>query len=91
MVGRNKCNTFNVVNEKLAKKLAGWKEKLLPKVGKYILIKAVARAIPLYTMSCFKIPNSLCDELTGMICSFCWEQKQDEKNRAWLSWKKLCA
>ena len=70
LVGSNKRNTFNAVKEKLAKKLTGWKEKLLSKVGKEVLIKAVAQAIPTYTMSCFKIPNALCDELTSMIWNF---------------------
>ena len=34
LVGRNKKNTFKEVKDKLAKKLAGWKEKLLSKAGK---------------------------------------------------------
>ena len=42
MVGRNKRNSFNSIKEKLAKKLSGWKEKLLSKVRKEILIKVVA-------------------------------------------------
>ena len=70
LVGKNKRNTFNDVKVKLSKKLAGWKEKLLSKAGKEVLIKAVAQAIPTYTMSCFKIPDSLCDDLTSMIRNF---------------------
>lgn len=56
----------------------GWKEKLLSKAGKEILIKMVAQAIPTYSMSYFKIPNSLCDELTSLIRNFWWGQKKDE-------------
>ena len=59
LVGKNKRNTFNDVKEKISKKLAGWKEKLLSKASKEVLIKAVAQAIPTYTMSYFKIPDSL--------------------------------
>ena len=74
LVGRNKKNTFMEVKaklaKKLAKKLAGWKEKLLSKAGKEVLIKVVAEAIPTYTMSCFKIPDSLCDEMTNLIRNF---------------------
>ncbi|KAK9990735.1 hypothetical protein SO802_025720 [Lithocarpus litseifolius] len=91
LVGRNKRNSFNAIKEKLSKKLAGWKEKLLSKAGKEVLIKAVAQAIPTYTMSCFKIPDSLCNELTSMIRNFWWGQKHDERKMAWLSWDKLCA
>ena len=70
LVGRNKKNTFKEVKTKLAKKLAGWKEKLLSKAGKEVMIKAVAQAIPTYTMSYFKIPHSLCDEMTSVIRNF---------------------
>ena len=46
LVEKNKKNTFNEIKEKLRKKLVGWKEKMLSKAGKEILIKAVAQAIP---------------------------------------------
>ena len=65
-MGRNKKNTFNSINEKLSKKLAGWKEKLLSKARKEVLIKAVAQAIPTYTMSVFKLSDSLCEDLTSI-------------------------
>ena len=71
LVGRNK-NTFKEIKEKLAKKLAGWKERLLSKARKEVLIKVVAQDIPTYSMSCFKIPNSLCDEMTSLIRNFWW-------------------
>ncbi|XP_075659272.1 uncharacterized protein LOC142629188 [Castanea sativa] len=70
--------------------LAGWKEKLLSSAGKEVLIKAVAQAVLSYTMSCFKLPNSLCDELTGMVRQFWWGQVKDEKKLAWMSWEKMC-
>ena len=90
LMGKNKRNTFNDVKDKLSKKLAGWKEKLLSKVGKEVLIKVVAQAIPTYTMSYFKIPDSLCDDLTSMIWNFWWGQKGEERKMSWLSWDKLC-
>ena len=63
----------------VSKKLAEWKEKLLSSVGKEILIKAVAQAVPSYTMSCFKLPDTLCEELTGMVRQFWWGQVKEEK------------
>ena len=74
----------------MKKKLAGWKEKLLSKAEKDILIKVIAQAIPTQTMSCFEVLDSLCEELTGMIRNFQWGQRQDEKKMAWLSQDKLC-
>ena len=70
LAGWNKMSTFNGIKEKLGKKLARWKEKLLSKAGKEVLIKVVAQAIPTYTMSCFMMPDSLCDDLTSMIRNF---------------------
>ena len=91
LVGRNKRASFSAIKDKLSKKLAVWKSKLLSKVGKEVLIKAVALAIPTYTMSCFKNSDSLCDELTSMIRQFWWGQRGgEEKKMAWLSWNKLC-
>ena len=91
LVGRNKKNTFMEVKAKLAKKLAGWKKKLLSKAGKEVPIKAVAQGIPTYIMSCFKIPNSLYDEMTSLIRNFWWRQCKEEWKMAWISWEKLCA
>ena len=67
------------LKEKLARKLAGWKEKLLSRAGKEILIKVVAQAVPTYTMSCFKLLDSICEELTSMVRNFWWGQKVDER------------
>ena len=55
-----------------------------------MLIKVVAQAIPTYTMGCFKILDSLCDDMNSMIQNFWWDQKMDERKMAWLSWDKLC-
>ena len=82
LVGRNIKASFNAIKDKLSKKLAGWKGKLLSKAGKEVLIKAVAQAIPTYTMSCFKIPDSFCDELTSMIQKILWGQRREEKKMA---------
>ena len=89
-MGRNKRNTFNDIKEKLGRKLSGWKEKMLSKARKEVLIKAVALAIPTYTKSCFKLPNSLCEKLTAMVRKFWWGQRKDENKIPWLSWEKLC-
>lgn len=71
-VGKSKRNTFAQLKLRVSNKLAGWKKKLLSSAGKEVLIKAVAQAIPSYTMSCLKLPNTLCDELTGMVRKFWW-------------------
>ena len=58
--------------------------------GKEILIKAVAQTIPIYTMSCFQLPNGLCDDLESMMRNFWWGQKDQETKIAWVGWRKMC-
>ena len=67
LVGRNRFASFSQIKERVWSKLKGWKEKLLSQAGREILIKAVAQAIPTYSMSCFKLPNRLCQDLEAMI------------------------
>ena len=62
---------------------------MLSQIGKEILIKAMAQAIPAYTMSVFKLPDTLCDEMTSMVRSFWWGQTNGRNKMAWLSRDKV--
>jgi len=70
IIGKSRVDIFAEVKERVEKKLSGWKEKMLFVGGHEILIKAVAQAIPTYTMSCFQIPKSICDDIEGMMRKF---------------------
>ena len=69
--------------------MSRWKEKILSIGGREILIKAVAQAILMYTISCFQLPKGLCDELERMMRMFRWGQRGQESRIAWVSWRKL--
>ncbi|XP_030924679.1 uncharacterized protein LOC115951656 [Quercus lobata] len=58
--------------------------------GREILIKAIAQATPMYTMNCFKLPDSLCNELNSLIRNFWWGQRERERKLAWIAWEKMC-
>ena len=88
IIGKSKNEVFVEVKEKVERKLSGWKEKMLSMDGKEILIKAVAQAMPTYTMSCFLLPKGLCDDLESMERNFWWGQQQQEEKIAWVAWKK---
>ena len=53
IIGKSKVEIFAKIKKKVEKKLLGWREKILSVGGWEILNKAVAQAIPTYTMSCF--------------------------------------
>ena len=70
LLEKSKNEVFVEIKERVGRKLAGWKEKLLSIGGREILIKVVAQAIPTYTMSCFQLPKGLCDDIEGMMRKF---------------------
>ena len=90
LVGRGKRKAFNRIKDQVGRKIVGWKGKLLSNAGREILIKAVAQATPTYTMSIFKLLDSLCKDLNSMMGNFWWGQKGRERRLAWVSWEKLC-
>lgn len=70
-------------------KLLGWKEKLLSKAGKEILIKAVVQALSQYAMSLFKIPISVCKAIEQRIATFWWKQNESKRGLQWKKWEIL--
>ena len=70
VAGKSKVNTFKVLQEKINKKVLGWKEKFISKAGREILIKTIAQAIPTYAMSIFKIPQSLCQSINSTLAKY---------------------
>ena len=70
LVGRGKKKPFHRILDQVGRKIAGWKGKLLSTAGREIVIKAVAQATPMYTMNCFKLPESLCNELNVKMRNF---------------------
>ena len=59
--------------------IKGWQTRYLSDAGKETLIKAVAYAMPIYSMNCFKVPIELCSETDSIIARFWWGSTK-EKN-----------
>ena len=57
--------------------------------NKEILIKAVAQEIPTYVMSVFRLPASVCDDLTKMMRRYWWGVENGKRKKAWLSWERM--
>ncbi|XP_058768236.1 uncharacterized mitochondrial protein AtMg00310-like [Vicia villosa] len=87
--GRSKKEVFSLVIERVWKKIKGWKEQFLSRAGKEVLIKAVAQAIPTYVMSCYKLPEAICNEIEVMLAKFWWGSGGGDRKVHWMSWEKL--
>ncbi|CAM8920955.1 unnamed protein product [Rhodiola kirilowii] len=67
-----KVEMFRMIEERALKKVSDWKHKLLSSAGREVLIKSVLQAIPMYAMSCFRIPHTLCLKLARSVLNFWW-------------------
>lgn len=90
-MGRSKYASFAYLKECVWRKVQRWKEKLLTQTGREVLIKAVAQAISTYTMSCFKLPKKLCNDLEGIACNFWWGHVGEVRKVHWVKWSNLCS
>ena len=81
---------FSKIKERVVKRLQGWKEKFLLKAGCEVLIKAIAQAIPTYSMNCFLLPKSWCNDVDGLRAKYWWGQTKNERKIHWVKWDKLC-
>lgn len=83
---------FNYVKEKVYRKLKHWNNKLISKAGKAVLLKSVAQTIPTYTMSCFLLPKSICQEIERLLNDFWWKSNStNSKGIRWMAWNKMSA
>ena len=66
-----------------------WKNKLLSKARKEMLLKAVTRAIPNFAMSCFRLPQRLYKEIWTMMTNYWWGQNNKQDKQHWIAWEKF--
>jgi hypothetical protein len=90
-VGRSKNGAFKYLKDRIWKHIQEWLEQLLASGGKEVLIKAVAQAIPIFSMSCFKLPRGLCLAINSMLRSFWWGSKNGSRKTCWVSWETMCS
>ena len=78
------------IYDRLRERLSGYFARLLSQGGKEVLLKAVAMAMPVYAMSCFKLTKQACENLTRAMADFWWNSLEHKRKIHWLSWTKLC-
>ena len=86
---RRVCDFQDLV-DKVQNKLKGWKARLLSQDGRATLISFVPQSLPLYTFSCFKVPDSVCKKLDTIVRSFWSGHDPGTRKLHLVNWGKLC-
>lgn len=59
--------------------------------GRHTLVNSVLSAVPLYTLSVYKIPNTLVKQIDQIRCRFLWQgTDRNKKKYVLLNWRVSC-
>ena len=71
------------VEERLQKRLASWKGKLLTVGGRLVLINSVLTNMVLYMLSFFLVPKGVLKRLDYYRSRFFWQENSERRNIGW--------
>ncbi|PNY14401.1 ribonuclease H [Trifolium pratense] len=86
--GRAKKTDFLFIFEKMQRRLASWKNKILNKSGRLALASSVLSSIPTYYMQITWLPQSICDGIDQITRNFLWKDS-NKKGINLVGWKKI--
>ncbi|XP_027076996.2 uncharacterized protein [Coffea arabica] len=89
VVTRSKNQLFGYIKDNIQHRLQRWKNKLLSAAGKEVMLKAVALALPTYTMSCFKLPKRLRKDINSIMANYWWGEANGRNKMHWSSWSNI--
>jgi hypothetical protein len=84
-VGRLTDEAFNYITEAVRAMMNGYAEKTLSYPAKEVLIKAVIKAKPTFSMSCFLLSKGMCQKLVSLMAQFWWSGNLDRRSMHWLA------
>lgn len=87
---RSKVSDIQGIFSRVKDQITPWYNQFLSPTGKEILIKSVLQAKPVFSMSCFLLPKTICDEINSQLSSFWWGQSDGKRKISWIAWKRLC-
>ena len=88
-ISSSKNGAFKYLKDRLWSKVQGWIERTMSTAGNEVLVKSVAQAVPVFSMSCFKLLRGLCEHLNMLIRKFWWGSKEGKRKPHWVSWKTM--
>ncbi|KAJ4789773.1 RNA-directed DNA polymerase (reverse transcriptase)-related family protein [Rhynchospora pubera] len=84
-------DVYHQLIEKIERKLAGWKNKLLSRAGRLTLVTSVMTSIPIFFMSVFKLPSWVIKTIDKLRRNFLWGRSPGAATGIpLLAWDRVC-
>ena len=76
--------------DKILKRIAGWRGKLLSYAARVTLIRACLSSIPIYLLSFFKFPRWALDLINSQISNCLWNDTKEQRKLHLANWQLVC-
>ncbi|CAA7039110.1 unnamed protein product [Microthlaspi erraticum] len=87
---RKKVEMLSYIKDSMKGKLSNWYSRSLSQGGKEIMLKSVALSMPVFAMSCFKLPQATFKNLSSALADYWWSACEHSGKIHWQSWEYLC-
>jgi len=81
---------WKTIEQRIEKKLSGWKAKMLTVGGRLVLINSVLSSLPMFMLSFFEIPKGVLEKIESFRSRFFWQNDQHKKKYRVVKWKLIC-
>ena len=81
---------WQTIENRIEKKLSGWKGKLLSVGGRLVLINSVLFSLPMFMMSFFELPKGVLEKIDCLRSRFYWQNDQHKRKYRLAKWEILC-
>jgi hypothetical protein len=88
-LGHSTSEAFDHLPNSIKKIVNTWNVKYMSGAAREVLIKAVAQAIPLFSMSCFQLSVKTCKKIASIIARFWWGGDDNKRKIHWKKWADI--
>jgi hypothetical protein len=81
---------WQTIENRIEKKLSGWKGKLLSVGGRLVLINSVLSSLPMFMMSFFELPKRVLEKINYLRSRSYWQNDQHNRKYRLAKWEILC-
>lgn len=72
VLGCIKSAIFCFIEHRVRERVGNWRHKLISKADKEVLIKSIAQALPIFTISAYLLPVLICDIIEKVMNRYWW-------------------